>query len=219
MHMRHERFQEHLLHAGPRKRVVWKTTEGSNLGEGNIENSLQLQSSLSAECSGGKKTWKCRRDKNNNDCQYKLQQGNKLRISAGCFHSDTCGEKRNPSCATSTRVRDNISCFLLHHSTTCFFPILLWHTINLHTLQTGVNLVIYHSYPRAWLHWDQSYRWIIARPFDRDASLCRHWCKRKENTKKQRADELSVPIKWNFFFLGDLFASRFFLDFSNKLAI
>lgn len=214
---------------------VWDTRDPKNIffiqahkrglsgrAEGNIEEGLQLQSSFSAECSGGeKKTWKSQRNKNNNYCQYKLQHGSMLRISAGCFHSGTCGgKKRNPSCATSTRVRDNISCFLLRHSATCFFPILLWHPINLHPLQTGVNLVIYHSYPRVWLHCDQSYRWIIARPFDRDASFCRHWCKRKGKYKKnERADELSVPIKWKFFILGDLFASLFFLDFWNKLAI
>lgn len=131
---------------------------------------------------GGKKTWKSLRDKNNNYCQYKLQHGNTLRISAGCFHSGTCVcvGGGDPSFTTSTRVRDNISCLLLRYSVTCFLP-----------FYSDTQSTCRH-FKLAWawwfitvilasrLHCDQSYRWIIARPFDRDASLCRHWCKRRK---------------------------------------
>lgn len=61
---------------------VWDTRDPKNIfliqaherglsgrAEGNVEKGLQLQSSFSADCSGGKKkTWKSRRDKNNNYC-------------------------------------------------------------------------------------------------------------------------------------------------------
>lgn len=43
--------------------------------------------------------------------------------------------------------------------------------------------------------------------------------KARKIQKNERADELSVPIKGKIIILGDLFASLFFLDFSNKLAV
>lgn len=129
---------------------------------------------------GEKKTWKSKRDKNNNYCQYKLQHGSMLRISAGCFHSGTWGGKKAIQAAPLPHGSETILAVFSSVTQQPAFP-----PFYSATLQTGVNLVIYHSYPRVWLHCDQSYRWIIARPFDRDASLCRHWCERKENTKKQ----------------------------------
>lgn len=98
-----------------------------------------------------KKTWNSWRKKNNIYCQYKLPEGKMLRSSVG----------RNQKVQHLHRCRRQYQLFSPSSRRNLLFPISLWHTIDLQTLQSGVSSVIYHNYSHAWLHCDQSYQWMI----------------------------------------------------------